>query len=166
MYRTGCILGEMFLIPEENKGYLIENVNSGKCMEVRDRECDNGVNVRQWELDDRPSNKLWFFELTSDGYYRIQSLHCRGKFLEIKDANCVNGATARIWEWDSNPLNKQWKIIDYSNGVALQPRDCTARVLEVEDESTENGADIRLWEDDNKDNKRWKITEYPIPKIR
>ena len=153
--------GGIILEPEEGKVYKIINVFSGKVLEVNDFKCKNGTNVRQWDFDDKPPNKLWLFQPTGDGYYKITSLCCRGKFLEIESQECRNGGDARIWEWDSKNHNKQWKIIEFSNGeIALEPRHCPSHVLEVEDSSPAKGANIRLWMDNGEKNKRWKIEPY------
>lgn len=52
------------MVIDDYVGYQvkIKNANSEKYWEVENSQVNNGANIRQWEFDENPFNKLWIIQ--------------------------------------------------------------------------------------------------------
>ncbi|MFD8480332.1 RICIN domain-containing protein [Kitasatospora sp. NPDC059673] len=87
--------------------YLLQNVNSGQCLVVQDR--DNGNPAFQYPCSNYMDQRWW--------YTSLETLvnNNSGRCLEIADWRTDNGAPARQWQCTGGE-NQRWRV--RSNGWA------------------------------------------------
>ena len=129
----------------------LQNVHSGKCLEVADWRTDNGAPVRQWDCTGG-ANQVWNFVSGIPGAF--VNVHS-GKCLEVADWRTDNGAPVRQWDctrgmnqswsWERNSPSAGWRITNNHSGLAL----------EVGGWATNNGATADQWASTGGDNQKW-----------
>lgn len=131
--------------------YRIDNVNSGKPMEVADAGTENGDTVRQWESNGC-SCQYWWVEYIG-GEHRIINQNS-WKALDIPNGSTTNGERLHQWDWWTGAMQK-WEIIDNGDGTYRIRNANSGDVAAVLNGSTADGADIvqSPWKDS--DNQRW-----------
>jgi len=84
--------------------YTIENVYSGKVLDVSGAGTSDGTNVHQWSSNDTEAQR-WVLEDAGSGYYCIRNRNS-GKVLDISGASTDNCANAQIWSSNSTDAQK------------------------------------------------------------
>lgn len=91
------------------KGYYsITSENSGKVIDVRNTDTQDGTKIYQWDYNGQ-DNQLWYFEEDGEGYCKIKSKQS-GKCLDIEGISSENGAKVQLWS-DVDGDNQKWKMI-------------------------------------------------------
>ncbi len=86
--------------------YVIENVGTGRVLEVSDFGTDDGVNVQQWAWADVES-QLWEVDPDGDSYVITNVLS--GKALDVEGVSTENGANVHQWA-DVGGENQRWML--------------------------------------------------------
>jgi sucrose-6-phosphate hydrolase SacC (GH32 family) len=134
--------------------YRIENLNSGKVLEVEDAGASDGDAVQQWGYLGYDHQK-WVAHEVADGVFRFENAHS-GKVLDIQDASTSDGAYAMQWEWWGGD-NQKWTVDRTTDGHYRVRNVHSGKVLDVEDASTGDGARCMQWEWLAGDNQKWKF---------
>ena len=96
--------------------YQVANVNSGKCLDVRDDSTANGAAVQQWGCDNGESQK-WRIEPVGNGLYKLKAMHS-GKVMDVSSTSTADRAKIHQWE-DLGTANQKWQIQAYGSGYRL-----------------------------------------------
>ena len=108
---TGSVTQQWTAIPLSTysitKAYVIENMYSGKVLQVAGKGTNNGDNVVLWDWTGGDHQK-WFIKTRDwiDGHLVIENKHS-GKVLEIAGGSTKNGANVQQWEETGNE-NQYW----------------------------------------------------------
>ena len=122
--------------------YSIQNVNSGKGLDVVNESTDDGANVQQYEYWGG-SNQQWNVEDTGDGY-RIENVNS-GKVLDVAGQSTDDGANVQQYS-DGGSDNQRFYLTDQGSGqYRIQPVH-SGKALEVENGSTEDGANVQQYD--------------------
>ena len=92
---------------KENEFYVIIAKHSGKCLDVRGINTDEGANIIQYDYWGG-DNQKWKLEPVGDGYYRIIAKHS-GKCLDAGGISTDNGAKIIQWDYRGGD-NQKWKL--------------------------------------------------------
>jgi thermitase len=96
--------------------YQVSNVNSDKCLDVRDISTSNGAAVQQWGCG-VGENQRWRIEPVGAGLYKLKAMHS-GKVMDVSGVSIVDRAKIHQWE-DLGTTNQKWLIQSYGSGYRL-----------------------------------------------
>jgi len=134
--------------------YRIENVNSGKTLEVQDAGTSDGDAVQQWDYLEY-DHQQWIAHEISGGRFWFENVNS-GNALDIQNASTEQGADTVQWEWWGGD-NQQWDIYEVENGIYRAVNVNSGWSLDIEDASTADGARGMQWEWWGGDNQKWRF---------
>ena len=88
--------------------YTIQNVASGRYLEVPNGVCVNGTRVATWS-NANGDHKKWKVVQNGD-YYILQPLHCLETALDRR--NGIKYANVQMWRYSSANANQRWEIVN------------------------------------------------------
>ncbi|SFR91524.1 endo-1,4-beta-xylanase [Halomicrobium zhouii] len=131
--------------------YSIQNVNSGKGLDVANSSTEDGANVQQYSYWGG-SNQQWNVEDTGNGY-RIQNVNS-GKVLDVANSSTSDGANVQQYS-DYGSDNQRFHIHDQGSGqYHIQPVH-SEKAVEVESGSTSDGANVQQYDWNGNGNQLW-----------
>ena len=87
--------------------YRIDNVNSGKSIDVYESLLTNGTPIIQYDYAGH-NNQKWIFSKNTEGYYNIQAKHS-GRFMNVYGGYTTD--SAKIIQWETSPdQNQQFSV--------------------------------------------------------
>ncbi|MCU4802644.1 RICIN domain-containing protein, partial [Halobacteria archaeon HArc-gm2] len=86
-------------------GYRIQNVNSGKVLDVANSSTSNGANVQQYS-DGGGDNQRFHIHDQGSGQYHIQPVHS-DMAVEVESGSTSDGANVQQYDWNGNG-NQLW----------------------------------------------------------
>lgn len=120
--------------------YSIQNVTSGKAMDVSGQSTDDGANVQQYDYWGG-ENQQWQVTDTGNGVYSIENVNS-GKVLDVAEVSTADGANVHQWS-DGGGDNQRFELHDQGGGeYHIQPVH-SDKAVEVENSSTSNGANVQ-----------------------
>jgi len=132
--------------------YSIQNVNSGKGLDVVNESTDDGANVQQYSYWGG-SNQQWNVEDTGSGAYRIENVNS-GKVLDVANQSTSDGANVHQYS-DGGGDNQRFYIHDQGSGqYHIQPVH-SEKAVEVESSSTSDGANVVQYDWHGGNNQLW-----------
>ncbi|MEV7989314.1 RICIN domain-containing protein [Micromonospora sp. NPDC085948] len=140
--------------PPSGTHYRINNVNSGKAMDVIGQSTADSAEIKQWSYLGG-SNQKWRFEDAGSGYFRIVNQNS-GKCLDVASASTADGANIVQWTCGSGQ-NQQWQWQSQGSNFRLVARH-SGKCLDVYQSGTADGADIQQWTCGSANNQRWTRT--------
>ncbi|MDS0243265.1 MULTISPECIES: glycoside hydrolase family 2 TIM barrel-domain containing protein [Haloferax] len=132
--------------------YYVENVNSGKAMDIANSSTADGGNVQQYGYWGG-SNQQWDAVRNGDGTYRFENVNS-GKVLSVDSGSTSEGATLVQWTWNGND-EQRWAVNENSDGTYRLENVNSGYVADVNAASTSNGADVIQWGWGGGDNQKW-----------
>ncbi|MFB6308338.1 MAG: BNR-4 repeat-containing protein [Haloarculaceae archaeon] len=132
--------------------YWIENVNSGKAMDVNNSSTSDGADVIQWGYWGG-ANQQWDVTQNSDGTYTITNVNS-GKVLEVASAGTSDGDNVQQYT-DNGCTCQNWNIIENSDGTYRLENANSGKVADVDGQSTSDGATVLQWGWWGGDNQKW-----------
>lgn len=151
-----------------SKNYMIQNVNSGQFLEVKDGKAETGANVQQWGADASTpaAHNVWRLKAVNWGYYYIYSGVSDGNTLLL---NCADGKDGSNIYLDNflNSSTQYFKFVDNEDGtytiVTRSSKDLSC--VEVENASTASGANVQQWTWNDNNCQKWKLipVDYTMP---
>lgn len=87
----------------------VQNIATGKYMEVESASTATGGIVQQWSFYTQPQMK-WIFELDGNGYFRIKSVNS-GLYLGVNRNN-----TSEVRQYSTITDYMRWKIVETTSG--------------------------------------------------
>ena len=138
--------------------YTIQNMATGKYLEVNGSQTHNGANVQLYNSNGSCAQK-WQIVKNNDGYILYSA--CSGKALDVAGARTTNGTNIQIymkngcvaqkWYFETAPDLSEGNYVIHS---ALNKD----RVLDVAAASKVDGANVWLWEDNGNIAQKWQIS--------
>lgn len=126
--------------PIQDGTYWLENVNSGKAMDVNANNIDqNGANVQQWQYW-ASGNQQWVAVQNDDDTYRFVNVKSE-KVLTVDSASTESGANIVQWKWDGGD-EQRWHVVETADSTYRIENVNSGNVATVSGGSTENGANI------------------------
>ncbi|WP_424005373.1 glycoside hydrolase family 2 TIM barrel-domain containing protein (plasmid) [Haloarcula salina] len=132
--------------------YWIENVNSGKAMDVADSSTSDGGNVQQYGYWGG-ENQQWKAVQNGDGTYRFENGNS-GKVLSVDGGSTSEGASLVQWTWNGND-EQRWTVLENGDGTYRLENANSGYVADVNASGTSNGDDVIQWSWNGGDNQKW-----------
>ena len=135
---------------------FVQNVATGKYMEVESASEANGGIVQQWSFHTGEQAK-WIFELDGNGYFKIKNVNS-GKYLGANSSN-----VSEVRQYDTVTDYSRWKIVETSTGnYRLICKASTWRYSVLATPTTTDGDGVNLtvqttYTDDASYNDEWEI---------
>jgi hypothetical protein len=123
-----------------NGVYKITARHSGKALDVRDRNLEDGAVVQQWSYGG-PTNQRWRTERQADGTYRFTALHS-GKVLGV--TGTTDGSAVQQVTWNGS-CGQKWHAENRTDGAKTLRSSCGDKVLDVVNASRADGAVLEVW---------------------
>ncbi|GAA4916278.1 non-reducing end alpha-L-arabinofuranosidase family hydrolase [Streptomonospora salina] len=139
---------------DTNASYVLVNRESGKALDVYNRDTDNGARITQWTRNDQPQQQ-WRFVDSGDGYYRLQS-RISDKVLDVYNWSTANGADIVQWT-DYDQANQQFRLEDSPGDYVRLINRNSDKAVEVQGASNADGADIVQADDTGGDHQQWRL---------
>ncbi len=133
--------------------YTLENVHSGRCLDVEGFSTENGGNVFLWECLGG-ANQQFTFEPAAGDYVLIKSVHS-GKCLDIWGWSSEPGANIAQYDCHGGE-NQQFRVDDVAGGgvVRIVSR-LSGQSLDAWGWGTGNGTNIAQWPVTGGDNQKF-----------
>ena len=152
---------------DTSKNYMIQNVNSGQFLEIKDGKAEAGANVQQWGADtSKPApHNVWRFEEVNWGYYYVYSGVGDGKLL-LQCDNAKDGSNIYINDFQKSS-NQYFKFVDNEDGtytiVTRSSKDLSC--VEVINADKTAGANVQQWTWNDNNCQKWKLipVDYTLP---
>jgi Subtilase family/Ricin-type beta-trefoil lectin domain-like len=96
--------------------YQVSNVNSSKCLDVKDVSTTNGAAVQQWGCGNG-DNQKWRIESLGAGLYKFKAMHS-GRVMGVGASSMVDRAKVVQWD-DVGVADQKWRIEAYGSGYRL-----------------------------------------------
>ena len=135
--------------------FRIDNVNSGKAMDVVSGSTANSAEVKQYGWNGG-NNQRWAFQDAGGGYFRLVNQNS-GKCLDVVSASAADGANIIQYDCGSG-TNQQWQWVPSGSGNQLKARH-SGKCLDVVDANTADGADIQQLTCGSGTNQQWTRTQ-------
>jgi predicted heme/steroid binding protein len=97
-----------------NDVYKIENVGSGKVLDIAGLFWENGGNLQQWDFGNQ-DNQKWRIKSVAPGVYKIES-ELNGRVIDVEESADWNGANVQMWDY-AGATNQQWQLWEVSPGI-------------------------------------------------
>lgn len=100
---------QKWLLHPRGNAFIIENVNSGKCLdESRDTPLANGNKVYQYDCSNVSPNQRWEFVGRRGGFGALRN-ELSGRCLDLSGLDYRDGASVQVWDC-SGSWNQSWNI--------------------------------------------------------
>ncbi len=138
----------------EGPVYKVENVHSGKVMDVAGYLDTNGANIHQWSFLDVDNQKFEFIN-NSDGTYSIRPLFSR-RCVDVAGESISDFANIHLWDcWGGN--NQKWRIYSVGKDTYAIINVHSGKALEVYGGLTVDGGNINQYPYYGYNNQKWRL---------
>ncbi|MRH87473.1 hypothetical protein GFY24_08385 [Nocardia sp. SYP-A9097] len=135
--------------------YMIDNVASGKVLDVPNHSAENGIRIDQWS-DNGGANQQWELADAGNGLVHILNLENK-KALRVRGAQVANGAAVEQWDANGDP-SQLWKVSDGGRGmVKIFSALGGNKVLDIPGGGSTNGLGAQIWDDVNVASEHWAL---------
>lgn len=125
-----------------NGRYQIQNVNSGKCVDVAWAATNDGANIQQANCSGNAAQLFDVVDMGS-GWYRFANVNS-GKVMDVANGSTADGADIR--QWSNNGSGAQrFSIRAAGNGEFTIVNMNSGKCVDVAGWSTSDGGDIIQW---------------------
>lgn len=137
--------------------YVLENVDSGKAVDVFQVSTENNAVVAQWDTHGN-ENQQFRFRHVEDGFYEVIARHSE-KVLQIAgESSDEDGDDDAVTQLTSTgTANQHWAVEDLGGGVIQLLNRATGEALEASGDG--NGDPLEQDGADNDDEQRWRLIE-------
>ena len=150
--------------------YSIQNIGSGKYLDVTGAKVANGSNIQQYTGNGTKAQK-WQLVQTNAGYKIVSALN-NAYVIDLAGANTSNGANIQLYQNNNTKAQSWvfWKVIDqiaYLDQLASQNKNVlkdgsytirnvgTGKYMNVNQSSS--GANVNLVSSANQDSQKWQV---------
>jgi GH43 family beta-xylosidase len=120
----------------------IENLPSGKLLDVAGVSLDAGASIHQWSHTGG-ANQLWKIQRAENDSYFLIAKHS-GMCLDVPGGGDDNGIALIQWQCHGR-ANQKWQLIVKDNAYLIRSV-ASGKCLDVEDFKTTDGAKIHQWD--------------------
>ena len=138
--------------------YNLQNVNSGKSLDVSAANTANGSDVAQYITTPESLWQRWCIKYIGNGEYKIMDMNS-GKLLSISGSSTANKANCHIWA-DDGTTGQIFKIVQNSDGTLTFLSKCSGytKALGVLNSGTANGDTVVQLTADGSNNQKFRFT--------
>ena len=168
---TAIIVGETDVKAATNtisnqKYYIIQNVNSGRFMEVVNGNIVAGANIAQGILEYDTSLSNIFYVMgpengvNSSEYHQIAAAYNTSLVVDVNNASNSDGANIKLFNSNGGYGAQSYKFVPNGDGsFRIYPYLSSTRVLSVAGSSTTSGANVELATWNNLNSQKWVFKE-------
>ncbi|WP_330180619.1 RICIN domain-containing protein [Nocardia sp. NBC_01503] len=136
--------------------YMIDNIASGKVLDVPNHSADNGIQIDQWS-DNGGVNQQWELVDAGGGLVKIVNVESK-KVLHVRDSKAANGVPVEQWDDHASDPSQTWKVADGGRGLtkffsALGGN----KVLDIPGGNRTDGVGLQIWDDVNAPSEHWAL---------
>lgn len=141
---------------DPNATYIIQNVKSGKVLDVKGGSTADGANIIQWTQHGR-ENQQFKIEQISNGAFIITNVKS-GKALDVKGGSTADGANIIQWTRHGRE-NQQFRFRKTSEGNYLIKNVKSDKLLDVKGGSMDDGANVLQWTQHGRENQQFRLVK-------
>ena len=135
--------------------FLIQNLNSGKVLDIIGGNTSNGGVINQWEYDPNSLNQSFYLRQTASHTYNIVHRYS-GKVASIENSSRDNFAQLHLWDINGDGgTDQQWTIYTCGDGLYKIKNVNSGRMLEVGNGEKGNNAKVNQYDDNGTPAQRW-----------
>lgn len=138
------------------KVYTIRDVNSGKCVDVKNSGTANFTNVWLFTCNQTNAQNFMIFK-TSDGFYQFRNL-VNDMNVDVYLNGTVNGTNVNVYAPNDTGAQK-FKLIPLGQNRFQIIHSTSNRCLDVAGGGTVDGTNIQIWDCLNVNNQKFEIRE-------
>lgn len=146
-----------------NNTYKITNVASGKVLDLKSNATSAGTNIQIY-ASDNTCGQRWRLYRTTDGSLVIETACATGMVVDLA-SGAKTGVNVQLNVTSKNSAGQKWQLRigkTVEDGVyTIHSQLDQTKVIEVYGDYTHDGANVDLWEQNEKENRKWKVTYDP-----
>ncbi len=150
----------------DGSAFMMQNVNSGLYLEVKDGNAANGENIQQWGANGEGEWNVWRLYSAGDGYYYVYSALGDGKtyVLDVAGKKADDGTNIDLYQYNGGD-NQKFKFVQNSDGSykIYTKVSNDASVLDVENGSFDYGANVQEWTMNGFNCQDWNLIAATLP---
>lgn len=100
--------------PSPTAWYSIANKGNGKCVDARAAGTANGTVIQQYSCNGTQAQQFQF-QLTSDGFTRVNNRNDVTKAIDVTNVSAADNAGLQLWTYGGG-TNQQWKAVSEGDG--------------------------------------------------
>lgn len=119
---------------------FVQNVATGRYMEVESASTANGGIVQQWQFH-TGNQAQWIFELGGSGYFKIKNVNS-GRYLGVDSSDIT-----KVKQYSTVTDYTLWKLTETSNGrykISCKASALSGKVLSTPSSTSANGVDLTM----------------------
>ena len=149
---------QKFLLVLPGYVYNLQNVNSGKSLDVSAANTANGSDIAQYITTPESLWQRWCIKYIGNGEYKIMDMNS-GKLLSISGSSTANKANCHIWA-DDGTTGQIFKIVQNSDGTLTFLSKCSGytKALGVLNSGTANGDTVVQITANGSNNQKFRFT--------
>ncbi|MGW0565559.1 non-reducing end alpha-L-arabinofuranosidase family hydrolase [Streptomyces sp. NPDC003016] len=136
--------------------YVLVNRNSGKALDVTNRDADNGVGLQQYTRNDGAWQQ-WRFVDSGSGHYRLRS-RFTGKVLDVSAQSTADSARIQQWD-DANGTSQQFSLTDSAGGYVRLINRNSGEAVGLAGASTADAAAVDQYTDHDGTGQQWQLVK-------
>lgn len=140
--------------------YQLQNVHSGKCVEIANDSRDDGALVVQRTCSQASAQAFDVVE-TDAGRFKIVDVFT-GRALDVKDVSKADGALLQQWSY-SGGQNQQFTLEKQPDGSYAILALHSGAALDVKDGSTADDAPVQQWAFHGAEQQKFRLIPYALP---
>ncbi|MFF4606042.1 RICIN domain-containing protein [Streptomyces sp. NPDC001339] len=136
----------------------LQNVQSGKCLEIDNGATANGRRAQQWTCYDTVEAQKWRLVPAADSTFELRS-QTSGKCLEVENSGTQAGAAVQQWSCFGGK-NTHWRIVlvDHVNKLfQLRPAHVEDRCLDITGAKMDNAVQAQQWSCNQTPAQLWRV---------
>ena len=137
---------------------VLQNVATGKVLDVEGGSGSNGTNVQVYERNDSSAQKFVFepTELVKTATYVFHSGANYGQVIDLNNASTQDGAAITTWA-SNNGGNQKWNLNGNGDGTYRISNAANGKVLDVSGGTVSDGARVVQYSWHNGLNQKWYV---------
>ena len=139
-------------------GYQLINRNSGKCLDVKDKDKSNGASLQQYDCYDPTVFQNQVFSLVQVGSsWQLVARHSN-RCVDVENASASDGAWLHQWQClGAGQTNQLWEWESMGGGYSRFKAKHSGKCADVFNSGTQNGATVVQWGCTMGLNQQWSV---------
>ncbi|WP_258104254.1 family 43 glycosylhydrolase [Marinoscillum sp. MHG1-6] len=137
--------------------YTLENVNSGKFLDLEGVSLESGTSIYQYSQDSTKETQKWLFKALGTGEYTIQNYADTSKYLEAEGPDYND--RVRIVNGYTGAINQKFRLVASTDGKLIIYPSTIDEILEIPSASIADTY-VHLWPNTNHDCQRWYFRSF------
>lgn len=158
--RTGSSSKSQYWVPaiSTNGGIILENVGSGKVLDIASASTKSGANVQVYAPNGTNAQKFYFKTSAplGNGTYLIRTAKNSSKVLDVKSGSTSNKANVQIYSSNDTGAQK-WMISRNSDGTYKILNAQSGKALDVASGKKVSGANVQQYTSNGTAAQKWKV---------